>query len=232
MLISYQPDKEGPRGFRLFERRIGRVATLSLLWILLSSCDQFDLKNSPPLSFSSLALQECGFVINARGQLVSWKNQVPISYRLSRRVPADWKVAIKNAASVWMSSSGRPLIRILDPVSESENPSNDRQNIIYLSESGELKSQEQAQTIVRWVGDRIQDADVLINNRDFTFFTYGDGEWGRVHLESLLVHEFGHALGLRHTTEPTSLMYPQLSYFQIRTVPVAGDLKSVRCEYL
>lgn len=197
----------------------------------LASCDQYKLANSASGDLSSYNLTNCTYVRNASGQIVSWKNAVPIEFSITAHVPQEWRNVIRQAAKVWTNQEGMQLIRIKDEISNLENPQFDNKNMIFWIDSGQLFNYQQAQTITRWTKAQIQDADVLINSKDFSFFEDEAKDNFKIHLRSLLIHEFGHALGLSHVLVTESVMYPELSFLQIRTDLGIMDQTSMKCEY-
>ena len=52
-----------------------------------------------------------------------------------------------------------------------------------------------------------------------------------IHLESLIIHELGHVLGLKHNSDRESVMQKSLSGRTERNVIGDSDSKNVRCEY-
>ena len=176
-------------------------------------------------------MKNCTYVRNASGQIVSWKTLVPIEFSITAHVPEIWRTVIKDAAKVWTNPEGVQLIKIKDEISSSENAGNDKKNMIYWVDSGTLFNYQQAQTITRWTKAQIQDADILINSKDFSYFEDNPMDNNKIHLRSLLIHEFGHALGLTHVLFIDSVMYPELSFLQIRVDLSAMDQTSMKCEY-
>ncbi|MBK7843247.1 MAG: matrixin family metalloprotease [Bdellovibrionales bacterium] len=91
---------------------------------------------------------------------------------------------------------------------------------------------EQARTTVYWTGSRIYEADIRVNAQNFLFYN-GDGSeiFSGVDLVSLMVHEFGHVLGLSHNEAAASVMATTLASGTLRRVPSKTDLDSIHCEY-
>jgi hypothetical protein len=60
-------------------------------------------------------------------------------------------------------------------------------------------------------GSRIIDADIVFWDGGFQFFTGSTGCSNGFYIEDIAAHEFGHVLGLGHSTVPTATMYPTVS---------------------
>jgi hypothetical protein len=64
-------------------------------------------------------------------------------------------------------------------------------------------------TTYTWMsGARIIDADIVFWDAGFQFFTGSTGCTNGFYIEDIAAHEFGHALGLGHSTTPGATMYP------------------------
>lgn len=183
-----------------------------------------------------IAVQEaCGFVQNSQGQRVSWKSTPYFNLYIDTAVPSEYHEAIYFAADQWNEALGRDLLRIQSGVQVgSEIPAKDGYSKIYFLDTWEENRvrTEQARTTIYWAGSRIYEADVRINIAGFSYFMNGsDPTSGKVHLESLLIHEMGHALGLAHVHEHHSVMKPNLAYAQLRKEVGEPDMQSLSCEY-
>ena len=182
--------------------------------------------------------ESCNFVQNGDQQRVSWGAQTPVVMLIDSSVPAVFFDSIKDAAAVWNQAVGREIIKIGGWTNAASTSLPDGVNLIYFQRNWDGERTEQARTTIYWSGDRIYEADVKINERDFGFFSGSTPEPGKIDMESLLIHEFGHVLGLRHMVVAGSVMQPTLSGATVVN-PSAGfrrnltsdDKNSILCEY-
>ena len=81
-------------------------------------------------------------------------------------------------------------------------------------------------------GGRIIDADIVFWDAGFRFFSGSTGCSGGFYIEDIAAHEFGHALGLGHSTTTGATMYPSVSSCNAgnRTLD-ADDIAGVRFLY-
>ena len=176
---------------------------------------------------------DCGFVKNVYGERISWKTDGPVDIYLHESVPAEMIPGIQAAIQVWEQAIGRPVLRIAGyNVSGPIAPRQDGANVIYWMDTWEAdKPAEQARTSVYWVGDRIREADIRINAKNFSFYLDIPTSYKDVHLESLVVHELGHVLGLKHKDDTVSVMATYLSSQTMRTKLSDVDKQNIKCEY-
>lgn len=203
------------------------VALILVGAVVLQACG---IRPSPQVS--------CNFVQNSEQQRVSWGAQTPVVMLIDSSVPGIHYDAIKRAAQVWNESVGREVIKIGGWTSTGPSPTPDGVNLIYFQRNWDGPSNEQARTTIYWSGERIYEADVKVNERDFEFFSGETGEAGKLDIESLLIHEFGHVLGLKHTQIQGSVMQPTLSgalatnlSAGFRRSLTTDDRNSIACEY-
>lgn len=185
------------------------------------------------LSPSHNAQEDCGFVMNFYRERISWKNKTPIVLSIHESVPAEFYPAIQAAMKDWETVLGRPIFQIREFGAPGPlDPRQDGVNLIYYMKTWEdSRSVEQARTSVYWTGDEIREADVRINAKDFSFYVKSPKDAHDVHMESLMVHELGHVLGLRHRDSGGSVMATYLAAQTERDSIGKTDVDSIRCEY-
>lgn len=187
---------------------------------------------------------DCGFVQNVYGERISWQTESAVQMRLHESVPDSMIPAILAAAETWDRQAGRKVLEIVaEPrVKGPANPHKDGVNVIYLLDSWESnRSSEQGRTSIYWIGDLIKEADVRLNAADFGFYWRGDtltranknerSSMAPVNIEALVLHEFGHVLGLKHNDTGGSVMATYLASGDDRVRLAAVDESSLKCEY-
>jgi len=213
----------------MWDRLLGVILLLS--FAALSACHAPNLLNA--VSPSAQPQDPCGFVQNAYGERISWKDHTPVHLSIHQSVPSSYYPAIEAAIKDWETALGRPVFQIDQySLAGPATPRQDGVNAIYLLNTWEAtRSNEQARTSVYWVGNEIQEADVRIDAKNFTFYVTNPASPNDVHLESLILHELGHVLGLKHNDTGGSVMATYLSANTVRNQVGAKDLNSVHCEY-
>lgn len=182
--------------------------------------------------------ESCNFVQNGDQQRVSWGAQTPVILLIDSSVPGVYFEPIRKAAEAWNEAVGREVIKIGGWTNTASSPTPDGVNLIYFQRNWDGERNEQARTTIYWSADRIYEADVKINDRDFAFFAGDQPEAGKLDMVSLMIHEFGHVLGLKHMNATGSVMQPTLSgavasnlNISLRRKLVPDDQNSIRCEY-
>jgi hypothetical protein len=79
-------------------------------------------------------------------------------------------------------------------------------------------------TTYSWYADGLLvDADIVVWDAAYRFYTGTSGCSGGAYLEDVLTHELGHALGLQHSSSTSATMYPTYSYCSTAMRSLASD---------
>lgn len=182
-----------------------------------------------------LAPQEsCNFVQNPEQQRVSWNRQVPVKLYLHESVPEDAYEAIDRAVAEinLKAGNGRDLLKIVARKAGGPlDPRKDGYSMIYWFKDWKDSRSEQARTTIYWQGAEIFEADMRVNADSFKYYEGEDSNFTNVDLQSLIVHELGHVLGLAHNATSGSVMNITLNEGQNRRKLGDMDLASLKCEY-
>lgn len=174
--------------------------------------------------------ESCNFVQNSNLQRVSWKSSLPINLYINTSVPASYHDAIKSAAQVWNDKLKKNMFNIIDNATTPDY-SQDSRSVVYWEPNWTSESTTQARTTIYWVDTQIIETDIKINAKDYNYSSTENTPLNQIDFESLIIHEFGHALGLIHILNLSSVMEPSLATGQDRRIPTSTDLVSLHCEY-
>jgi len=175
--------------------------------------------------------KSCGFVQNSYGQRVSWKQSLPVKIYIDPSVPTEYDSVLRDSAKKWEDVLGRTLF-IFERANQTSTAGKDNRNVLYWLNTWPADPKLQAMSSLSWTNNQLVEADVKVDTQYFTYYVSSPATNTDVHLESLLVHELGHVLGLKHLTDSDStVMLPVLDYLVKREVPTEEDKANLKCEY-
>ncbi|MGE5086436.1 MAG: matrixin family metalloprotease [Bacillota bacterium] len=202
--------------------------------LLLASCQKDNLLGPGDENhLASEAQESCGFVQNVYGARVSWKNKLPIQLYIANDFPPEYEPSLRSAAHTWEEAAGMTLFNISEGSTDSTSSAKNGTNLVsWNSTWDESKKDLQAVTSLYWNGTQINEADLAVDARYFSYFTdQPEANTDQVHLQSLLLHELGHVLGLKHRNVLPTVMWPILDSSIKRDSLSDSDIKSLKCEY-
>lgn len=178
-------------------------------------------------------IDSCNFVQNSQGLRVSWKSSTPVNFVINSSIPTQYDATIIKAATIWNNYLNADLIRVYRDNNLINPPGDDKNNIIYwMNEWPSEQSLEQARTAIRWDISKLRDADIKINAKYFSYYIEGESNTeGKISLLSLMLHEMGHGVGLKHISNGSSVMQTHLANNTDRSIPAKIDIDSLGCEY-
>lgn len=202
---------------------------LSIIIISLFSfvaCDKIPkLGPATENELASAAEDACGYIQNSYGQRVSWKSSLPISMSIDSSYPANHEQALLNAAKLWEDAAGMTLFKF------SRSPTGKSNGVHWLTDWDSSQKSMQAITSLRWYKNSLVDAQLKIDARYYNFYTSSPSSNLDIHLQSLLVHELGHVLGMKHRSTSPTVMWATLHGATVREVLSQADIQSLKCEY-
>lgn len=212
-----------------------RTLLFSLLAAFTASCGKkgLSLKIGDQDVLALGYIHSCNFVQNSQGLRVSWKSAKPVHFIISNSVPPEFDSTIQQAAQIWNGYLNTGLISVQRDDSIANGPGDDRYNMIYwVTDWPNDMAQEQARTSIRWDVSKLRDADIRVNATHYQFFKEGAAPVSsQISLLSLMLHEMGHGVGLKHIEDSSSVMQTHLGSGMTREVPGKIDTDSLGCEY-
>lgn len=195
------------------------------------SCDRLpQLGGAADGKLATASQESCGYVQNSYGQRVSWKSSLPVKVYVDPSFPEEYMPVLSAAAAEWELKLHRTLF-VFERAAETSTPAWDGRNTLYwLTHWDNPNRYLEGLTSLNWYRNQIVEGDIRINAEDYAYFVADPGSNRQLHLESLLVHELGHLLGLKHL-DSESVMLITLDYGVKRDEPTEVDQANIRCEY-
>lgn len=208
--------------------RRSRILITAAFFSLLTGCGQ---QLGPKLAVSSEP--SCGFFQSTSGYRISWAERTPVKLFVSKNWPRASYAAVQKAAEIWNEAQSRTYMTVAFESSVvGTSPAPDGLNALYwMGTWSSSRSTEQGVTTLRYNVDHATEADIRINAKDFSYYDEESAAPDAIHLPSLLVHEFGHFLGLTHSQAVRSVMYPFLPSKTVREDLYSLELEALSCEY-
>jgi len=185
-----------------------------------------------------------GYNTSAASDLpIKWRSRAsfPLGLKLSSQFDANEQTAIEDSADIWTDETNANTNFFTTSVENISIKSNlndydDSTFGIYKIHDwpNSLPSTALAVTQIRGRQKssyiQITHADILVNYDFFSFAT--DGSWG-YDLQTVIVHEMGHFLGLFHDDSSinNSVMYPSIGRFTVNQTPYDRDINNLVSKY-
>lgn len=179
----------------------------------------------------------------ASGLPIKWSSAAsfPLNLQFSSDFDSDEQTAVWASADIWTdeANAGRQFFNAnaanISPKSNLNSYDDSVFGVYKIHDwPGELPNTALAVTQIRGRQKssyiQITHADILVNYDYFSFAT--DGSWG-YDLQTVLVHEMGHFLGLFHDDSSinNSVMYPSIGRFTINQTPYESDINNLLSKY-
>lgn len=206
-----------------------------LFLLMLTACEAPDsgLMSRQPAGYSD------GIPSKWKGGL----NAFPLNLEISEDFESYELVAIDNAAESWSESVDDATqffnTQNVKPNKSYQNVNNYQDSVmgIYKLDAWPQSLSSTALAVTQLFGYRKDDhveiyhADILVNFDNFQFKT-SEHEFG-YDLETVILHEMGHFLGLYHENSSVndSVMYPSIGRWDINRTPKVNDIQKLKSKY-
>jgi len=164
---------------------------------------------------------------------------MPVTYWVDSRFSAEEIRAIRSAFSAWEEASGRRVsFAYLGTRDARAGAENDGQTTVVRSERPVRATSDAVAQVVRTYEKsepgavrRYRDTDIVLDFSGRVAWSSNDAT-GTQDLQSVIVHEVGHVLGLEHVGDPNQAMYRYIERgARWRRQPAEGDLEGILAGY-
>lgn len=169
------------------------------------------------------AADDCQFVQNVYGQKIVHKT-LPVILYVSTDVPQEFFEIMQS--SVAEINRDRTYITLFRGDVIGGARQRNLGNEVYFKDNwDDDRKSEQGVTHVWWNGNHIGEVDIAFNTDDFDFSS------GTLSFRTLAMHEFLHALGMKHQKDDIhGILYPELPYYEVRGM-TEREYKNLECAY-
>jgi len=112
--------------------------------------------------------------------------------------------AVQSAAAAWSTQSHANIALVYTGLATDTSTALDQRNVVLFRDVS--NGYTLATTYAWYDGSRIYDSDTVIYDGGYKFFTGTSGCVNGAYVEDVMTHEFGHALGLLHSTVSDATM--------------------------
>lgn len=148
----------------------------------------------------------------------------PLVFHFDESFPEEFKGACIKAGTTWNKALGTDVFLFDDEIKPYNKESDDISVISWGKSEPLAKASHAAETYVVFISSRIVEADIDFDLRHFEYTVTNEAK--KLDVESVCLHEMGHALGLGHVDEEDSIMFDTLTVGVPKRGLSRGDVKT------
>ena len=187
-------------------------------------------KSNNLVTLNSDQRQCSGFEMRSPMKPYFWSGRFPIIFKTDVSFPAEYASQVQIAMDIWNTQFNKNLFELeTGSRAQGVGPQRNGINSIILIPEWELEMDRQASTYTHYDNNNIREADIIINDEHQLSKSFVQPN--EVDLVSLIVHELGHVLGLRHVDDNSSAMASGLPLGYSHRELSESDVANVLCMY-